>query len=242
MRSMKKIEKYIAPIVDALNNFSSIKTHSSCHGHWGRPNAWVVFSCRNVKVIHTMWLKLQRSSDKGFCYRWSVNPWFTFYDGDLGFKLEGTPIGIRFKLPRKKILQDTEKLKELIFVKSNIDEESHKDKSTNKNMPVSMQPTSTRIFCIAFGTSLSIGSNLYSTCVTYDELCHEVVYHIVSGDSKKRRIKQKILISCPVEHISYLYKLAEMLRNLCLEGAYKTWPEIKGYFLTNRALLLISLG
>lgn len=227
-----EIEKYIAPLVEILNQ-NGVKTRFSCHGHLRSPSAWVIFSCRDVEVARSMWFKLQGTYNR-FFYLWTVKPWFTRYNGEFGFILEGTPRGLRPS--RKSLLRDTDTLKDLLFgdgdISRGVSEHHNKEQSADE-----------RVFRVTLGIPTD---NEISTVMTFSELCQEIVHYIASRDSIKRRLfarsnRQKILISCPIKQTDYMYELSEMLRSLHFEGAFKSWPEIEGYFVINGVLLKINL-
>ncbi|MBI5634112.1 MAG: hypothetical protein HZA15_11620 [Nitrospirae bacterium] len=235
------IEKHIRPLVDRLNHLPNVKTEFSCHGHIGRPEAWVIFSSQDLELPYTLWkliaAKIGSSSAQcGLRYFWTVKPWFTFFEERPAFVIVGTPIGRPSFLMRTSLPDEIEKLDKFLVFDHSDHCQSNKSKTNTNNSRMSIAPVSGRIFGLALGASVSIRSNRSFTSVTLSELGHELMYHAVSQKSTKNG--NTILVCSPLKYGIAMWKAVDMLNRLLLEGAFKRSFKADGYFTDEREILL----
>lgn len=236
------IEKHIRPLVDRLNQLPNVKTEFSCHGHMGRPEAWVIFTSQDMALPYTLWKRIaakigNSSAQCGLRYFWTVKPWFAFFEGRPAFVMVGTPIGRRPSfLMRTSLPDEVEKLDKFLVFDYSDHCQSNKSKTDIDNSGMSIAPVSARIFSLALGASASIRSNRSFTSVTLSELGHEIMYHAVSQKSTKYR--NTILVCSPLKYGIAMWKTVDMLNRLLLEGAFKRSFKVDGYFTDEREIFL----
>jgi hypothetical protein len=240
------LESGIEPLVEILNGIKGIQTQYSCHGHIGRPQAWVIFSSESIEFSYNLWAKLKlimtNNLQMKLSYYWTIRPRFVLYNGLPGFDIEGNPIRFLTSLRKKYLLNDIKKLNEFLFVgeykKDEIPNHYHHDQYS---FPISISPTPAGIFRLAVGTSTGVRGNLSTASVTFDELCHELIYHMSNCRSNRNKNNHgPLLVFAALEHSFELWHIAETLRTLYFEKAYSFWPEIEGYFLKNQVVLRIN--
>lgn len=234
-----EIDSHIIPLVEALNGVKGITTHFSCHGHYGRPNPWIIFSADDLFSPYILWKRLKdicRSQNSNrLKYFWTIKPWFRNYDGRLGFQMVGKPIGHYSFLSRRCLKEESDYLQKQIFLGNHENNKTDYYKDERNDRSISIDPNSARIFRIAAGTPLCIGGNTMPANVTFNELCHEVIYQL--GRSKSNR-GDEIIIMSSLHAGAYLWTLVDMLESLNFEDAFKRSPDVKGHFIEGESVLL----
>ncbi|MGO9612925.1 MAG: hypothetical protein ACLPX5_07820 [Dissulfurispiraceae bacterium] len=140
---------------------------------------------------------------------------------------------------RKRLPEEIVKLDKLFMLEKKEGNQKNNPKTEGYNPGMSVQPTSSRIFSLADGTSMGIASNQISATVTFNELCHEVMYHALREKSKIKHKKRTLIICSPLNHAIALWKVKDLLDRLRIEGAYKGSIISDGYFTAEKEVLLI---
>ncbi len=237
---MKTLEKGIIPLVDALNDIEGLKTRYSCHGHVRDPRAWVIFSSLDVELPYQFCEKLRAVAENHsypFRHLWTIRPWFHLYDQLPGFIIEGRPVGHFGLLLRKYLSEETIKLKELLFIDGNEHQNPDNGCKENNEVPISVDPSSPRVFRLAAGAPVVIRGNRFTTPVTFNELCHEVLYQMAFQKARNGN-KALISITSPLNHSLYLWHLISTLRGMEHEDAFGRRFETEGHFIGNRHVIL----
>ncbi|MBI5641161.1 MAG: hypothetical protein HZA17_12115 [Nitrospirae bacterium] len=147
----------------------------------------------------------------------------------------GKPVGHYGFLSRGCLQKETNSLKEMIFLDYQKNSDKDHCKYAGDKQRISIDPTSARIFRIATWTPLSIRSNTASANMTFNELCHEVIYQM--GRIKSNR-RSEIIITSPLYAGSHLWTIVDILEALNFEDAFKRSPEFEGHFLEGDSVLL----
>lgn len=168
-------------------------------------------------------------------------PHFAFYNGDPGFiiKAVSTSYSRRKFIVKHYLLDEIVNLDKLLFARENENNNIGDNQCQPYEQPPISPPSffnrvSARVFSVTTGTADCINSNLSTASVTFDELCHNVLYQMTNSDVNNK----DILIFAPLEQAICLWNLAALLRTLYCEGAYSRWPEINGYFLDGKEVMM----
>lgn len=240
---MQKIEHGIEPLVNSLNGIDGIKTQFSCHGHMDRRKAWVIFSCANLDIPYKLWEDLRTiSAGVRLSYYWTIKPHSILYGGIPGFIIEANPYRFLTCLRKEKLLKDIENLNKLFLTGKDKENKKAQDNGYYEDKRlISASPASTGVFSLAVGAPVGIRGNLSVTPVTFNKLCHEIIYQMTMQKTRGKSAKNSGIIATvmtSLENSLHLWHLAETLRTLYFENAYDSWPEIDGCFFANRQVFL----
>ena len=238
-----KIEQGIQLLVARLNAIEGITTRFSCHGHWGDPDAWVIFSCRQIDWVYKLWSNIKDvmvRKGQQFKYFWTLMPHFSRYNGIPCFMIKAVPKGKAGFLGKLVLEKETEKLLQLLQIDDGIDKQnSNGNYDSQPICALPEQPALPGVFSLAITAPLSVGSHFYAANMTVDELRHRIIYQVSSQSTNStKKIPVTALVFSPLEHSTVLWDLEAALRQLYFEGACKRWAEIDGYFLADKKVIL----